>query len=223
MLSHSTNVAHGQATEESLKERLRLSQEWLWEQYDWEHLDVSRDIQLLAGQRFYDVPSDLIAERIHSFSFKYSNEWIPVEYGINPEDFTVYDSDADVRSWPIYKWNFSEDTEASDPYGKIEVWPIPSQSGDPSSKLGYIRLQGIRSLGQLIGDSDKCTLDANLIVYQAAIPMVARQNQKDAERLAAEQEKLRLRLQGNGSRGRFSFNEDELVKASDYRFAFVRK
>lgn len=223
-IGHSTTVQHGAATEEQLKERLRFSQEWLWENYDWEHLDVERDIQLQDGLRYYDVPSDITAERIHKISFKYSNDWITLDYGIEPEHYSVYDSDADERSWPVCRWNFAEDdVDDTDPMARIEVWPIPSQNGDAATKQGYLRVGGIRNLGVFTDNNHKCTLDANLIVLQAAVPIIARQSQKDAERVAAELEKLRMRLQGNGSKGRFSFTEGEQRKASDVRFEFVRK
>lgn len=218
-VGHSTTAAHGLNTEDHLKERLRMGQEWLWENYDWEHLDVSRDIQLQAGQRIYDGPADMIADRIHSVSFKYSNEWLPLTYGINPEDFGVYDSDQDVRSWPIYKWNFAEGSP--DPTGpaRIEVWPIPAITGDVATKVGYIRVQGIRNLNPFTDNAHKCDLDGNLIVLHTAAKIVARQSQRDAERLVAEGEALRRRLQGNGSRKQkqVTFNDRDDVGSAAYR------
>lgn len=228
-LSHSTNVAHGQATQESLEERIRMAQDWLWEVYDWEHLNVDRDIVLQDGQRYYPVPTDLTAERINRVAFKYASDWIPLEYGISPDCYSQYDSDADVRSWPVYRWRFAEDPDDStgniDAYGKIEVWPIPSQNGESDTKVGCLRVRGIRVMRPLTSQSSKSELDGNLIVLTAAVPLVARQNQKDAERMAAELEKLRLRLQGQSSikSARHSFvDQDVPVSKTDLRFAYVR-
>ena len=137
-LSHSVNVAHGQATQEHLEEHIRMAQDWLWENYDWEHLNVDRFITLAAGQRYYPVPSDMIAERINSISVRDGNDWVPVEYGIDPCHLSTFDSDNDVRSWPVERYQFAEDPDDAsgniDAYGRIEVWPVPSDNGDAGTK-----------------------------------------------------------------------------------------
>jgi hypothetical protein len=224
-LSHSANVAHGLATQENLEEHLRMAQDWLWDNHDWEHLDVSRDIVMANGTRYYSVPSDMVAERVNNISFKDGSDWVPVCYGIEPEDFNVYDSDAGIKSWPVMKWRFAERLNPSSAE-RIEVWPIPSQNGNTTTKVGCLRLRGIRTMVPMVTSSDKCELDSNLIVLTAAIRLVARQNQQDAERLSVEAEKLRLRLQGNGTakkrRHTFGVTGDHAESRSERRFDYVR-
>lgn len=229
-LSHSVNVAHGSATEEHLKEHLRLAQDWLWEKYDWEHLDVSRDVVLEAGTRYYALPADMTEERINRVTFKDGSEWIALEYGIEPEHFSCYDSDNGATSWPVCRWRTAEEPnpvpEGLEDRQWIEVWPVPSNTGDSQTKWGCLRLRGIRKMAPLVDGDDKCEIDGNLIVMHAAIRLVARQSQKDAERLAGEADALRMRLQGNGTakKRRHNFAPDEPTGSfTDRRFAYVRR
>ena len=145
----------------------------LWSDYSWPFLQVRRDINLADGQRYYDLPSDMVFERIESVEFKYGDIWEPMSYGIGRDQYNQYDSDRDIRSWPIYRYDNYENNQ-------IEVWPIPNQNVDATTGSGLLRLHGIRNLTRLSENSDTADLDDQLIILYAAANFLQRQRQADA-------------------------------------------
>src|SRR3546814_8319946 len=98
--------------------------------------------------------------------------------GIRSEDYAAYDSAAGERVDPVLRW----DVQFTGTTDQIEVWPIPASNG--------MRLQvfGKKVLAPLIEDDDRADLDDQLIVLNAAVTLLARQESKDAalfERMAA--------------------------------------
>lgn len=191
--------------------RLRRVQEWLWQDYDWPFLRVRRDVQMQAGQRYYDAPADLPFERIERTRFRWGDVWIPVNFGISSELFTSFDSARDVRSDPPQRWDYYTDADANDDVARIEVWPIPAttaiQVEDPENpgsyrkgQQGTLRFRGIRRLRPLVADNDRCDLDDHLIVLYAAARILAKRSQKDAEAVqnmaASHYARLKSRVKG---------------------------
>lgn len=173
---HSIASNFGQATETVLLKMLNRVQRRLWEDFAWPFLRIKSDIVMAAGQRYYDIPSDLTLERIESVFFGWGNHWDKVSFGIGAGHYNQYDSDRDVRSTPVM---------AFDAYGsvagQIEVWPIPANNGSATTKEGILRLQGIKNLSALAAKSDTADLDDQLIVLHAASELLARQKSPDAQ------------------------------------------
>jgi hypothetical protein len=69
------------------------------------------------------------------------------------------------------RWDYKDISEK-----QFEVHPIPNTDG------GYMRFSGTRNLNPLVADTDKCTLDADLIVLFAAVEILGPRNDKEAER-----------------------------------------
>ncbi len=196
-IGHSTNPSVGINARDYLVQVLRRTQDRLWEEYDWAHLKVSRDIVLQAGQRYYSVPVDLHYERIVEVGFKYGDTWHKLGHGIDERCYSTYDSDRDERSWPVAKWDVAEDTGAVDDIGVIEVWPMPSRSTTATD--GTLRLTGFRRIQSLVEGGDKCELDGTLIVLMAASEIQARQNQGDAQFKLQQAQQLLSRLMNQNS------------------------
>lgn len=201
-IGHSTNVAHGLNARDSLVRTLVRTQERLWEEWDWPHLKVYREIQLLAGVRYYSVPADMTFERIfpEDTVIRYGDQWYQMDYGIDPVfQFREYDSDRGDRGWPCRRWDVAEDTDETsglvDAYGMIEVWPIPSTNG-------RMKIRGVRSLNTPVDGSDRFELDGNLVVLFAAAELLARQKAVDAEAKGAQAAALFQRIKSQGSKGR---------------------
>lgn len=166
-------VAVGIDEVDNLKEILRRNQEILYDGHDWAHLRVERSIQLNAGQRYYDLPSDLNFDRIETVKLNYNGQYVDVERIILLTDYDTFDSNADTpqRSNPMLKWDI-RDTGSDE---QLEAWPIPS---DNSQKLYFT---GFKSLSSLIEESDRADLDDRLIVLYSAAEILARQGSKDAQ------------------------------------------
>lgn len=164
-----------------MEQTLRDTQERLYDEFDWPFLKVQRDKELSAGERYYDVPTDMNLERIIAVDVRVGNEWRPVERGIPLDCYSAVDSDADDRRDPVERWDVI-DTGSGE---QLEVWPIPSTNGDA------LRISGIRKLKPLIVQSATADLDDQLIVLFSAAEMLALKD-KDAAKLKLQQGSKRL-------------------------------
>jgi len=213
---YSQNAAHGINNRESLVQVLKRTQRRLWSDWDWMHLRVSRDIQVNAGQRMYNAPTDLPYERIDAAEVKFGGQWLPLVFGIDERQYSVYDPRDNERSWPIRNWDITEDPADTagtpDNRGMIEVWPLPSDSGEVGGSLeGNFRLTGIRFLRPLNNDSDRCDLDGDLIVLFAAAEILMRDRKDDAQVKLQAANALYMKLRGNQEKNRsFNLNGEQL-------------
>lgn len=152
------NPALSKNMEPLMRQTLQDTQERLYDEFDWPFLRVHRDKVLSAGQRFYDFPDDLNLERTIKVDVRHGSEWLPVERGITLDEYSLYDSEADVRCDPVLRWEVM-DTGGGE---QMEVWPLPATNN------AQLRLTGIRKLKPLVEASDIADLDDQLIVAFAA-------------------------------------------------------
>jgi hypothetical protein len=188
-LLQSVNTAHGVNAAPAHKQILARTQRMLWLDHAWTHLRVDRDEPLVAGQRYYDFPTDLALDRVESVSVKWSGRWHCIERGIDVGLYNAFDSDVDVRTDPVLRWAPYETSQ-------FEVWPMPATTGAQT-----IRFCGIRALNPLVNDSDTCDLDADMIVLFAAAELAADARSPRAEAIARRANshfaKLRQRAEHN--------------------------
>lgn len=168
---HSTNVAHGQMSQETLDQLIRRVQEEMFMAYDWPNLVINRSVDIYAGQKDYTLPNELSFEYVNDAWVKSGVNFYKLEYGITFDLYNVYSQTA--QSNPIQRWQLSGDL-ADFNSGKFEVWPVPSQD-----MQAWFR--GRRQLAPLMLDSDRCTLDSTVIVLMAAGELLARQKSDDAQ------------------------------------------
>lgn len=192
-VGHSLQASLGKATRDVLINTLQRTQKRLWNDYSWPFLSVRRDINTAAGQRYYDVPSDMVFERIERVEFKWGDQWHKIEYGIGAPEYNQYDSDQDVRSYPVYRYDAYENNQ-------IELWPIPNDNTNTTTGSGKIRIHGIKNLSTFISDSDTADLDDQLIILYAAAEILARQKQPDAQNKLAQANAHYARLKARSSK-----------------------
>lgn len=193
-VGHSLNPALGINTRDVLINVLQRQQKRLWEDYAWPFLKVDRDIPAQAGLRYYNIPADMTFERIEKVEFKWGDRWQPLSYGIGADQYNQYDSDRDIRSWPLQRWDATDD-------GRIEVWPIPVQDGSAATTDGLIRISGIRKPRALVADADIADLDDQLIVLYSAAEVLARQKQADAQNKLQQAQAHYARLKARTAKG----------------------
>lgn len=187
----STLVSVGVDNLPALKQILRRNQIILYDDYDWPHLRTMPLKSLSAGQRWYDMPSDLNFERIEAVAVKYNGQPHPIERGISFEEYAQYDPTSDERSDPVLKWDMKDNSGTT----QIEVWPLPA-SNDMT-----LMFRGIRDLNPLVDDDDTCDIDDLLIVLTSAAEILMRQKSADAQaKLALVQGRL-ARLKGRFTGG----------------------
>lgn len=189
----SGNAAHNQGARENQIQLLQRTQEWLWEEHDWAHLQIRRPLPLQAGQRYYDTPDDMTIDRLEDIEVRYGNDWLPLMDGIGPAQYSAWDSDLDVRSWPVERWQIYEDEQ-------FEVWPIPDSNADPVTLEGNLRLNGVRSLRPFVADDDRADLDDRMIVLYAAAEHLTARGAEDASLKLKLAERRRNTLVGNNSK-----------------------
>lgn len=190
---HSLQANLGAAMREVLIKVLQRQQRRLWEENDWTFLRVERDVLAQAGQRYYNIPADMVLESIERIEFKWEDRWQVLTYGIGPVQYDQYDSDRDIRSWPVYRWREYEN-------GQIEVWPIPSNNGDAITKAGAIRFTGKRNLRPLVAEADQADLDDTLLVLYSAAEILAREKAQDAQLKLQMAERHLAKLRGRGAK-----------------------
>lgn len=193
-VGHSLNPALGTNTRDVLINVLQRQQKRLWEDYAWPFLRVTRDVTVQAGLRYYNLPADLTFERVEMAEFKWGDRWYQLAYRIGREQLNQYDSDRDVRSWPVERWDTTDD-------GRIEIWPVPAQNGSSTTGDGTVRLTGIRKLKTFVSDADTADLDDQLIVLYAAAEILARQKQADAPNKLQQAQAHYARLKARTAKG----------------------
>jgi len=206
----SLNPAHNANDRELQVKHLQRTQEWLWDDYDWPHLRVERNVPIQAGQRYYDFPADLALDRVEKLEYFADGAWCRLQPGIEGAHYSMRNSELDEREWPPRRWRLSENED-------FEVWPISDRAFDPATQDGQLKFTGIRNLKKLVDDADRADLDDRIIVLFAAAERLAAVGAKDAKlkqdmalkrfaRLRGElQITRRFRMFGTGERNRSRF------------------
>jgi len=188
----SSNANMGIDEYDALKRLLYRVQFFLYWDFDWPFLKYRRDITMQQDERYYDFPTDMDFERITRIRTNgYGVEhWTPVVRGITMEDYNIYDSDNGDTSNPVQKWDIIDAGQGD----QMEVWPMSDNNEE------VLRLEGFKKLRALSADSDVCTLDDTLIVTLAAAHLSTGEDDKRAEKLLAQGNKLYLRMRGGAQR-----------------------
>lgn len=185
----SLNAAHNREARDKQVKALQMKQEFFWNDFAWPHLRVERNLDLAAGQRYYAMPSDLDITRISKIEVRMDSVYTRVQPGIDACHYAAFDSELDVRSWPVQRWRISEDEQ-------LEVWPIPEEGFDAASLEGRIKITGIRNLKPLVADTDRADLDDRLIVLHCAAEYLAATAAKDAQFKLDQANALYLKIRG---------------------------
>lgn len=178
-LGHTIDRAAGTQNIDRMRYALGRTQQLLYDEHDWQFLKVNKLLTLVPNQRFYSLPSGLTPESTNRAWVQWGQEWLPLGFGISPEQYTAYDEGEATD--PALRWDYHDE-------GQIEIWPVPAT---PT----VVRFYGTAALEPLKVDSDRCTLDDLLIVMFAAAELIE-DEQKAAKKLSLANSRLR-RLKGN--------------------------
>lgn len=174
---------------------LQRTQEWLWDDFDWPFLRVTRTFDVQAGQRFYGPPEDIKVDRIEKLDAYWGGGYVPLHAGIDSAHYSTFDPTLDQRDWPPRRWQIAEDDEQD--IEQIEIWPLPGQNADATTHEGRITVHGIRNLKPLVALSDHADLDDRLIVLFAASEVLASRGDKNAPVVQQAANKRYLKLRGD--------------------------
>jgi len=173
----STNASLNGNITPNLKIIVQRIQRQLWLNYDWKFMKGWSDKTVSAGQRYYDFPTDMDSNRIHQVHYRWNNQFLEICKGISPLDYNAFDSEnaTPQRADPVMRWDYRSTNNK-----QFEIHPIPATNGTAST--GYVRFSGMKNLNPLVADSDRCTLDADLIALYAAAELLGPRSKDEADR-----------------------------------------
>jgi hypothetical protein len=187
----STNTSRGIDHGDYIRTLIRTTHETLAESYEWPHLRLRRGDSfktLAAGQRYYDFPTNLNVQYIEGAYVQWGASWIPLRYGITPDNYTTLDSDIDQRSDPVQAWEWYSNEDLS----QFEVWPMPAQDGT------VIAFEGRRAISALVEENDRADIDHLAIAFLVAAEILADNGKKESASLKIDKATARItQLMGN--------------------------
>lgn len=149
-----------------------------WATIEWPHLTIYYDMPMVLGQRYYNYPPQLPFDSIFRIWWPQGVNWVPLDYGINPQTYAAMGGEL-VQAWPPRRWRnsaqYNATTGLTTPAAQFEVWPIPG----PSLPFS-LRIEGNAPVNSLVEDTDTCIIDATLIVLFAAAEILAVQKSEGA-------------------------------------------
>ena len=197
--------------------QLDRTQREQWNEIEWPHLTIYKDIPMVIGQRYYSYPPQLPFDSIFRIWWPQGVTWVPLDYGINPQTYATMGGE-NIQAWPPRRWRnvavYNEATQQTQPAAQFEIWPTPG----PSTPFS-LRVEGNAPLNPLIEDTDICVIDATLIVLFAAAEILAMQKSESASlklqkanqyrrmlvaRLGAQQRSMRSLSKDGGHMGSLS-------------------
>lgn len=152
-----------------IKQIINREYRWMAQQWRWPLRHDEQEVTLVASTATYNFPSTMDPAHIDEVWAQVGDHWHTIPHGVGRLERSLYD-DAD-EAWPPRRFEFQPDTGT----GTItfEVWPIPSQAG-------AVRISGQLVISDLVNDSDKCLLDADVLVLLAAGQLLAIKQRPDA-------------------------------------------
>lgn len=193
-LDISSDPAVGSSATPGLKRIIKRVYQSLYDAYDWPHLRQIFDrITLNAGQRYYDFPDDMDYDNLEESMVWWGGQPHPLTRGVGFQQYAVCDSENDIRSDPVTHWDVRKVGNKE----MIEVWPIPSGTGQA------LQFKGKTKFEPLVDDDDLCLIDDELVLLFAAAEKLPAKKRGDINiKIAAAQARLgvvKARSQGGSS------------------------
>lgn len=148
---------------------IRSAQEQLYAQHDWLELKGIEERTTGALQQFYDYPADCNIDRILFIGGKWGNRYYELKEGISLSD---------------RGWNPAGPPQKYERADQIEVWPVPA-STDYTIRFEYIKV-----LAPLVVNSDRVSIDSEMVYLHALANAKAHYRQPDAETYATQLDAL---------------------------------
>lgn len=191
----SSNTSRGIDKLDQIKQMIRRTYTMLCEDYDWPHLEISKDSAisrklLQAGSSTYTLPDAINPQKVTGAWVKWGSVWEELEYGIDYNSFNASDPDANQRQDPITHWEFVNSNE-------FEVWPLPATNG-VADGINEVAFEGQKLPEQLTADDSRMDMDDILVSLMVATELLAGNEQDKAAQLKGQAASSRLeRLRAN--------------------------
>ncbi|TXH12657.1 MAG: hypothetical protein E6R03_12530, partial [Hyphomicrobiaceae bacterium] len=128
--------------------------------WTWPHMKVIEKKTVNAGQRYYDLPTNLDYDRLDKVQHLWGSIWSkPLVKGISLAQYNIFNSDDDQRADPVQAYDVRDVSGAT----QVEIWPMPL-----TSVTDGLAFTGRRALKALNVDTDVCDLDSEILLLYAA-------------------------------------------------------
>lgn len=159
---------------------IRSAQEQLFEQYDFLRLKAVHERTTGAQQQFYDYPDGCDADNVKNISVIWGGRMYDLIEGIDTTNRGV------TPSGPPQRYERRD---------QIEIWPLPS------TNEYTLRIEYISTPSALVNNSDRVSIDSQLIFLHALSNAKAHYRQPDAQTYASQLEAMLVKMkQKNRSR-----------------------
>jgi hypothetical protein len=170
-------------------------------EYRWSFMLDRWEVSVPSGTQFVVYPTANIdggnttinLDEMKTVSTYWNTIYQPVEYGIGPDQYNIFNPKLGNVSDPIQRWRERDGTSSN----QFEVWPIPASNQT-------IRFEAERNLSVLVADTDTADLDDLLLVTGVASGILARLKEADAQAMSA---RFIRRLKQLGQRNRTDDNK----------------
>lgn len=167
---------------------IRRTQEWLYDDYDWPHLQYDWIFNILPGERYYSFPATVNPFRVISTDRYYNNRWGKISNGISRETYNWSDPQQNQAQDPVRAWRRYNDLTMGQE--QFELWPVAT--------ISYpICFRMMQALPPLVAANDRAVLDDRLISLICAAEYLTSKKDAGASVKQAAAQKLYTRLRGN--------------------------
>lgn len=167
---------------------IRRYHNMLLAEHEWRHMKLARgsaNVVTAPGQRYYDWPELLDTQRPFKVWVKWGGDWELACQGITPAEYNIHDSEGDVRSDPVERWEWSG-------AGQFEVWPVPATAYD-------LTFEGVRLGNALVEQDAPLDLDGEMIALFVAAEILEEKNQKVSALKRGQANRMLGRLRGGSA------------------------
>lgn len=154
---------------------LNNQQAFLANQHDYLKGKIRVSLPIVPNQQYYDLPAGIDFDHLDKPQFTVNANWrYQVAFGINTNDYNIFNSDLGVTAIPILRWDLvnvlQPDTTSK---LQIQVWPI-------SNAAQSLEFSGILKVTQMVADGDGCVIDDMALVLFTAAEILAKRGAGDA-------------------------------------------
>ena len=152
---------------------LNREQQYLYWKYNFNELQKTAEINTAISQTLYDWPDDVNPRQTWEYRVQYNDIWHPMFENITFE----YDTIADMPFFP----------RRYDKKDQLEIWPQPDA-------VYKIRYEYYVRLGRFTQDTDRCTVDDDLLFALALGKAKLHYRHPDAQTYLAQADALMREL-----------------------------
>ncbi len=182
------SISVGTADDALMRQLIETKQEWFASVYDWDVLVDQWDVNVVAQAQYVTLPTVDVNGFTYSMNFdrkvdaavKYSLKWRDLSYGIDNEDYNIFDSTLGQFMVPIMRWRLKTGDRSL-----FEVWPVSSVTS-PTQVVRFTAQRFVKSLrtANVLDPTKTLDLDDRLVTFSVAVDLLTAKDDNRARSVA---------------------------------------